>query len=121
VNTRPLLPITGTWASTACAASDKGRFCCKTIFELGRRRARRTRFLLRHRLRMEIPARALSAEHDSISRAVYQMSERILQQNRHQEVTLGLVARAAGTVNSADTSLRAIFAASRSLVAVSRR
>lgn len=63
-----------------------GRFCCKSILELGRARARRTRFLPKLLSRMGIPARPLSAEHGSISSAIYPTTERILQQNRHESV-----------------------------------
>jgi hypothetical protein len=54
---------------------------CKSILELGRARARRMRCLPKPLSRMRIPARHLNAEHDSISSAIYQTAERILQQN----------------------------------------
>ena len=72
------------------AMSGVGRFCCKSILELGRARARRTRFLPRPLSRMENPARPLSAEDKSISSAIYQTSERILQQNRHRPTVAAL-------------------------------
>src|SRR5262245_59748150 len=75
-------------AVAAVHESLPGRFCCKSILELGRARARSTRFLPKPLSRMGIPARPLSAEHDSISRPVYQTSERLLQQNRHSTAAL---------------------------------
>src|SRR5436309_2087508 len=85
-----------------------GRFCCKNLLASRRASERRTRFLAMARCRRRIPCTSHAAEWNSIRRAFYQTSDRLLQQNRHDSEVFGAAAIASGIGGTTDVCQRCL-------------